>query len=424
MDVVSQGRNVKVFTVPMISWEPLINLQLRTSLRRPGDPPAGLNYYPNDGGPTQILNNGDDTVTLAPLPLTDYLVDRFRRTTKDFAAYRAYDLAVRSEGARGAAGSVHYTIRTGGSRRRTGAELLLNAEEFENGMKGGLQLQLNGGEASYNRRERHVRRQHLQLNNVLDAFGNSHGDSTLGRTVTKIFNNEFLLEPFDLFRQRGVPLTRIDLSGYGASTFSNWLNPTAAFAQTSQARFDVFVGRCAHEVIQVKSIIYPWGIKVVRTITIFRVGSGYVYRCRLRLAGREQWRFDFRYWVNKTPPTRSRWSPRSTSIRESSRASSTFRTSSRPTRLPPWRDMVCPPTRTSSTKTAFVSPTPPPTVRSASNLQPVYFDADVEIENVCRDSPRRRWRDSDKKVVPSKRSSGTCRSRRGGFRSATRRSEI
>ena len=26
MDVVSQGRNVKVFTVPMISWEPLINL--------------------------------------------------------------------------------------------------------------------------------------------------------------------------------------------------------------------------------------------------------------------------------------------------------------------------------------------------------------------------------------------------------------
>ena len=52
-----------------------------------GDPPPGLNYYPNDGGPTQILNNGDDTVTLAPLPLTDYLVDRFEQDAKDFAAY-------------------------------------------------------------------------------------------------------------------------------------------------------------------------------------------------------------------------------------------------------------------------------------------------------------------------------------------------
>ena len=136
---------------------------------------------------------------------------------------------------------------------------------------------------------------------MLDAFGNSHGDSTLGRTVTKIFNNEFLLEPFDLFRQRGVPLTRIDLSGYGASTFSNWLNPTAAFAQTSQARFDVFVGRCAHEVIQVKSIIYPWGIKVVRTITIFRVGSGYVYRVDSGWRAESNGEFDFRYWVNKIP---------------------------------------------------------------------------------------------------------------------------
>ena len=53
MDVVSQGRNVKVFTVPMISWEPLINLSQPAML---GDPPFWVNYYPNDGGPTQILN--------------------------------------------------------------------------------------------------------------------------------------------------------------------------------------------------------------------------------------------------------------------------------------------------------------------------------------------------------------------------------
>ena len=73
----------------------------------PGDPPSGLNYYPNDGGPTQILNNGDDTVTLAPLPLTDYLVDRFEQNDDGFCRFRAHDVAVRSEGARAAAGPVH-----------------------------------------------------------------------------------------------------------------------------------------------------------------------------------------------------------------------------------------------------------------------------------------------------------------------------
>ncbi len=58
---------------------------------------------------------------------------------------------------------------------------------------------------------------------------------------------------------RGVPLTRIDFSGYGASIFSHWQNPNAAIAATSQAYFDVFVGRTAHEVIQVRSLVYPLG---------------------------------------------------------------------------------------------------------------------------------------------------------------------
>src|SRR5690606_8553932 len=136
----------------------------------------------------------------------------------------------------------------GGVDTRPGTELRLNAEAFDGGMKGGLQLQLNAGEAFIDGESNMFVGSTLQLTNVLDALGNASGDSTLGRTVTEIFNNEFLLQPFDLMRQRGVPLERIDLSGYGASTFSNWLNPTAAFAETSQARFDVFVGRCAHEV--------------------------------------------------------------------------------------------------------------------------------------------------------------------------------
>ncbi len=102
----------------------------------------------------------------------------------------------------------------------------------------------------------------VQINNILDLYGNATGDSTLGGSVTSIFNREFFYDtnyPFELFKQRGVPVRRMDLSGYGASMFSNWLNTKAAIAETSQAKFDVFVGRCSHEIIQVKSIMYPVG---------------------------------------------------------------------------------------------------------------------------------------------------------------------
>ena len=82
----------------------------------------------------------------------------------------------------------------------------------------------------------------VQVDDILDWFGNPTGTSTLGASVTEIFNNEFLLQPFQLVRQRGVPVSRMDLSGYGASIFSDWLNPHAAIAETSQAKFDVTSG--------------------------------------------------------------------------------------------------------------------------------------------------------------------------------------
>ncbi len=56
-------------------------------------------------------------------------------------------------------------------------------------------------------RERYAHGSSVQLDNLLAADGTSKGASPLGRSVTKTFNNEVLLEPFDLIRQRGVPLT-------------------------------------------------------------------------------------------------------------------------------------------------------------------------------------------------------------------------
>lgn len=292
MDVVSPGLNVRAFTVPQISWEPVLNL---TGPAITGDPPGGVNYYPDDGGPTRIINNSGETVALAPLPLTDFLVENF-----DDDKFAAVALSTLPFGMRMLALLQKKYWYEGNSR--PGTTFGFNAKKFPDNLTGGRQLQAEGGEALRQGEDDMFMGSTLQVNNILDLFGNATGASTLGASVTKIFNNEWMLDPFQLIRQRGVPLERVDWSGYGASIFSNWLNPKAAIAETSQAKFDVWVGRCAHEIIQVRSIVYPWAIKVVRTITLFRTPSGYVYRFDSGWRAESDGRFDFRYFVYEDDP--------------------------------------------------------------------------------------------------------------------------
>ncbi len=397
MDVVSQGHNVKAFTVPQISWEPVVNL---SQPQVAGDPPAGFNYYPNDGGPMQILNNSEDTVTLAPLPLTDYLVSNFDEHPKSFSTYTLMTLPFGLKALAVLQDQYSFTDETGITTTRKGTDLLLNAEEFKDEVKGGLQLQLNAGDASIKGESDMFVGSTLKLNNVLDLTGNSQGDSTLGRTVTIIFNNEFLLQPFNMIRQRGVPLGRIDLSGYGASTFSNWLNPTAAFAQTSQAKFDIFVGRCAHEIIHVRSIIYPWGIKVVRTITIFRVGSGYVYRFDSGWRAESDGDFDFRYFVNINPTNKveqgSPFQVHPGIVKGLFNVQNIIETD---------EIAVADGEMVSSNivdENGLYVDNPAPSDALGFELEPVYFDADIEIHNAVSGFTTKKIGGSDQNVVPSK----------------------
>ena len=96
----------------------------------------------------------------------------------------------------------------------------------------------------------------FQVNNVLDEGGGPTYTTTLGFSVTKIFNRQFYYDPPTL-KQSGVPLSRIDFCGYGANIFSHWEDPFGAIAAASKAYFDVYSGRTAQEVIQVRSLLYP-----------------------------------------------------------------------------------------------------------------------------------------------------------------------
>lgn len=296
MTVCSPGYFVRAFTVPQIAWEPVFNLSPRI---QPMDPPPFFNYYPDDGGPLRIFNSNPQPVPLAPIPVVDNILESFKNPQT-----QTYSIFTLPFGLKAVA-----IISKGGSETIK-PDMSQNRPAFKKEMLGGIQIKVSAGNFGDDPATPQSMKDSpmlpgytLQLNNILGMNGAPNGTSTLGDSVTVIFNNEFWVDPLSGTRpMRGVPLTRIDWSGYGSNTFSNWLSPKAAFAQTSQARFDIMNGRTAHEVIQVRSILYPWGIRVVRTITLFRTSSNYVYRVDSGWQAESDGIFDFRYRLTPASP--------------------------------------------------------------------------------------------------------------------------
>ena len=368
LDVVAKGQFVRAFTTPMISWEPVINL---TAPEKPGDPPVPLNYYPDDGGPTRIMNNSVQLVPIAPIPVCDFLVDAYENEPDNItAAYFTLPFGLRS------LAFLDKTIPAPTEK----PSIQFNSPSFDNDLKGGIQLLLKAG-SGFNTDEGNMFRGYtLQMNNVLNASGQKTDASTLGEDVSIIFNGEF----FD--KQPGVPLTRIDLSGYGASTFSDWINKDAQFAETSQAQFDILIGRTAHEVIQVKSILYPWGIRVVRTITLFRVGSGYVYRFDSGWKAESDGKFDFHFkYIDKDDGKEKVAVPYKIhpgTVKGLYNVQN-IRTATGDV-LPFMGSMDISGFYEIDTVTKKISNHPVNPAPVPVNLQPVYFDADVELEDVVQ----------------------------------------
>ncbi|TQD39704.1 hypothetical protein [Haloflavibacter putidus] len=270
MAMLTQGINAQAFMLPQISWEPIFNFseQVITS-NEANDPRQGFNYFPNDGFPTYIGNLSKTAVPLAPIPLSNYL-EKVYKNQDDAITYASFNLPF------GMWGLSVLDKRSGQDKAPTIKNV---APKFKENIKGGIQLELTAG-SSFATEGDLFQGMTIQLANVQDMGGRQGNYSTLGASVHKIFNNEFgeISNNLDDVARPGVPLNKIGLSGYGANIFSDWYNKNAAFAETSQATFNVATGRTAQEVVQVKSIIYPWGIFVVRTITILRLSNGYIAR--------------------------------------------------------------------------------------------------------------------------------------------------
>ena len=370
MNVISENRNVKAFLLPQVSWEPVKNL---TAPEKSGDPALSYNYYPNDGGATRIFNNSVQLVPIAPIPVAKSLINTYQiEENNKLGAIFTLPFGIRA-------------ISILDKKIQTPSPLIdTNAPVFDSKYFGGIQLKLTGGNSGNTDVSDQFRGATVQVNNILNLTGGETGNSTLGFDVTKIFNGEFYEAD-----ETSVPVTRFDLSGYGASIFSNWHNKGAEFATTSQAEFEIFVGRTAHEVVQVKSVLYPWGIHVVRTITLFRAASGYEYRYDSGWKAEGDGKFDFSFSVvtddTTDPVTKHKVVPYEIHPGTIEGLFNVKNIKSAVKDIAPFTDSM---DITSfyefNAFNKFIYPYTSATSPVDVDLEPVYFDADIEIENTIQ----------------------------------------
>jgi hypothetical protein len=103
-----------------------------------------------------------------------------------------------------------------------------------------------------------------------------YGSAVLGSEsgVDTIFQGQFAASG----KTPSVPLKRIDFSGYGASIYSEWIKSDVLPPAIVKVQFETSTGRTAYDVIKAYSVIYPYYIQVVRTVTMLRGNAGWVHR--------------------------------------------------------------------------------------------------------------------------------------------------
>ena len=276
MDVVTSGQYVRAVTLPQISWEPVLNIPL--PIEGAPDPAdlvtvtPGLMVYDNDGIPTHIFSESPYLVPITPLSVVKHFIQEYNdnKVPREMVSTFTLPFAMVAQA---------QFNRSINNQEADNASLHFNMPLFK-GLRGGLQIKAKAPNPVSVFQRNAFKGRTIQIDSNLKwmLFGLPMTGGTLGKTVSDIFNNVF--SGTSASSNPKVPVEKMEISGYGASIFSNWLNDAAAVADVSQVKFDVLMGRTAHEVVQVRSVMYTCAgiVHVVRTVTLMRSPSGYVFR--------------------------------------------------------------------------------------------------------------------------------------------------
>jgi hypothetical protein len=259
------GYNVHVFAAPQVAWEPV------TDVPPPGGavPPfPGKGVSLTDGERAQI---GVNTVRLVPVTPTGAASQLIAAHKEGQNASALFTLPfgmqalaeVRPAEIRG------LPIRPSLSLERPAFARYISARHFR--LLAGQRLKENIDQPPYLPGAA-VQKQNISLDpeNVVGAG--------LPTSVLANLNDAFNGEFFRDGEHRQVPVSLIDLSGYGENSFSEWSDKTTPLPSFSQVCFSVMNGRTSREVVQYRSYLWPCHAIVVRTIVMERCGAGEVLR--------------------------------------------------------------------------------------------------------------------------------------------------
>ncbi len=290
IDLVTDAFNTRIYTLPQVQWEPLWTIQNPKVKPYPFPSPV---TSPDTGDPTIFGTESFDLVPIAPKPVIEKFLSAYNDAVhpKRMAALFSLPFGMKAV----------VQLENPSDKTKEGAQVGYNVPAFDDQkLAGGLQISVTATspDSGADFESPKFTGATIQTRNLIDLLtgtipldDNGNPLSVLGPVVDIIFNNEF--KPGG--NKPRVPLQRLDISGYGATIFSKWLNPKAVIAATSQARFDVLLGRTSHEVIQVKSLKYPYGVPVVRTITIQRTAGGGITRYDSGWVAQGPGKYDFSY---------------------------------------------------------------------------------------------------------------------------------
>jgi hypothetical protein len=283
----SQVAGMRVVALPQVQWEPVRTLDVDQDIMTMGWFPTPLTSA-TDGGAAQIGARSQRLAPVIPRDALDGTFDAFQdgttvgvRTTFPFGLIAAIALQP-TDAPQRPADRYQLTRPSFPGEQSTGGIQVTAHAEGGRPDKGGISPTFQG-------------RMRQLLNGIDLASGAPEGLSVLGETlqpagsVETIFNNDMAARP-------RVPVTRIDLSGYGGSNFSDWNNPFAAFAEAAKVQFRLVVGRTGLEVIKVNSVLHPWGVRVTRSVTIERRPGGGVIRRDSGWQAFTPGLFDYRYF--------------------------------------------------------------------------------------------------------------------------------
>jgi hypothetical protein len=241
-----------VFTVPGISWEPVVDT---TNV-----PPWLSASSPDDGTPTVFLVAA--TAPSAIVPVTT--LEQYQAAAGSAPTWAEFTLPF------------GITADLNDSRtdpKASGPTYSIPSVAFpDQGLTGARALSITGAPSAQ------------PLESTLpgtavcgySTTSPDYGAQVLGVALPSVAS--FWDQDFGPSGKGFMPVSRIDLSGYGTSMFSDWHDPSLADVGIVRALFNVLQGRTGHEIVTAQTWILPWCIRLQRTLTFDRSDGGDVVK--------------------------------------------------------------------------------------------------------------------------------------------------